>query len=222
MRRAAVACGVTLALGAVLVAVGGVVERRDEAFTLNVGQAFPLPALDGGDELCQRPIDVSADFDRVRLGVGTFKKDGSPFRVVVRAPGGDSLAGVRVAGGYADNLQHVVDVGTVREGSQVAVCVVNEGPRRIAVYGAPGLSTRTSDAYRNGRPLGQDASFGFLRDGETSLIALVPDMVERASLFHGSWIDAWLVWVLVVAALAGVPAALVFALHSAGRADTSP
>lgn len=212
MRRAAVAFAVTFGVGLLGVAVAGLVEKRSEAFTINVGQVFPMAPLDEGEELCQQPIDVPAGFNAVQLGVGTFERPGPPFRIEVRKLGGRTLGKGRVAGGYGDNEQHVVDVGEVDEGEQVAVCVVNEGPRPLAVYGAQDISARTSQAFKGQEPLAQDASFLFLRDDETSVLALLPQMVERASVFHGAWVHPWLLWVLLAGAVIGVPLLLLVAL----------
>jgi hypothetical protein len=215
MRSVALACAATLTVGFAAVVAAGLVEKRSEAFTINVGQAFPLAPVGDGGELCQQPIDVPASFNAVKLAAGTFERPGPPFRVEIRDLDGRTIASGRVAGGYADNAQHVVDVGEVEKGERVAVCVVNGGPGLIAVYGAGDLSARMTQAYEDGEPIGQDASFGFLRDGETSVLALVPQMVERASVFHGAWVHPWLMWALLAAVVIAVPLLLILAARRA-------
>jgi hypothetical protein len=202
-----------LGIGALLLVAG--LERRSEAFTLGVARAGPLEVPRGGTA-CQLPINVPETFDRVGFQVGTFGRTGPPLRVIVRDATTDRLvAAGSIQGGYPDVSTLAVTLPRVKAGSTVAVCVRNRGRRRIALYGNATAASRSSNAYVNGTDTGADISFVFTRPERASLLALVPDMIDHASVFHGDWIGSWTFWVLIAALLLVLPALLVVALRTA-------
>jgi hypothetical protein len=216
MRRPALALLAVLALGVAALLVLGSQRDRDVAFSLGVVPSTPIE-LKPGAELCQGVVSAADGFDAVRLQVGTFERPGSSFRLLLRAPDGERLADRRVSGGYADNERLTVPVGTVSEGTRFELCVTDTGRRAIAPYGGAALASRSTEATLNGRPLPQDMSADFMRAKPVSLLALAPEMAERASLFHGKWVGAWTIWLLAVCVLAVVPALLLLALRASVR-----
>jgi hypothetical protein len=54
-----------------------------------------------------------------------------------------------------------------------------------------------------------------------SLIALLPDMAERASVFRAGWVGPWTYLVLALLVLVAVPALLARGLARAGAEDTA-
>jgi hypothetical protein len=218
MRRSAIlSFGAVVAVGLLgLVAVAGI-QRRAEAFTLGVIPAVGVARLAPDHEICQKPIDVVEEFRRVRLQVSTFSGSGPPVVVKVHdALTGASLVRKRVPGGYPDNaVQTVTLPKDIPDGGRVGVCVRNVGDRAMAPYGNSGLSNQTSEAYLDGRRLEGDMAIVFLRDEPKSMIALVPSIVERASLFHGSWASRDAYWALLVALLFGTTSLSVLAVRAA-------
>jgi hypothetical protein len=208
-RRALIAFGAVFAIGLLALVAIAARERRSESFTLGVVPVAPVGRLAPDRELCQRPIEVIDSFERVLLQVGTFGREGQPFLLDVRdASSAKSIARARVDGGYADNESLTVTLPrTVPEGARVAVCVRNVGEHSIAPYGNSGLATRTSAAYRNGHRLAGDMSLVFLRAKPATVLGQVPSIVERASLFHGSWGSTTAYWLLLVVLLVA-PASL--------------
>src|SRR4051795_3460747 len=124
--------GVVIAGVVCLVAVGAA-QRTSLAFTLGVVPVAPVVGLHGGQEVCQRPIDVPSGggFDRVSLQLGTYHRAGPPGGVTVRDLGGRTLASGRIAGGYPDvavQPSHVIRLDrSVAAPGRIAVCVRDNG-----------------------------------------------------------------------------------------------
>lgn len=220
MRRVAVISLVAVVLvGTLVLAIVGAGEQRTLAFTLGVPAGSSVVELRPGQEACQTPIAVGAAFDEVELQIGTFRRAGQPLELVVRrgGPDGEVLGRGRLPGGYGDIERPVVAVGSVPDGGAVALCVENRGRRRVALYGAADAAARTSTALVDGRPVGGDLDLVFRTHEPRTTLALVPDVLERMSLFRGGWIGAWLYWLLLAGVVIGAPALLGFALAGAVR-----
>src|SRR3954454_20103313 len=103
---------VGLTAAAVLaLAIVAVAQRTSLAFTLGVARAAAVARLAPGEQACQQPIDVPSGgaFDRVALGVGTYRRPGPPLRLTVREAGGDRvLAAGTLAGGYPDVTRQLI------------------------------------------------------------------------------------------------------------------
>jgi hypothetical protein len=214
MRRAAAVFSAVLLAGLVTVAVVGATQQPSEAFTLGVGTRAPIEVR-AGDKLCQRPIEAVHGFERVSLTLGSYHRPGPALRVEVREASGGRMLGVgTLPGGWPDVSVQTVDVGAIERAGRIAVCLRNLSSRPFAPYGDGGLANRSSAAYRNERRLDADVSMIFIRDREASFLSFVPDMVDRAALFHGEWVGPWTLWLVLALVLLAVPTLLVVALRS--------
>ena len=193
MRRPWLVFAAVFAAGTIALLAFAALEWREEAFTLGVAPATPLEA-EAGQVICQTPIDVPAEFDRAQ---------------VTRADGTAMLARV------GDARTHQPVETPVPEGRRVEVCV--EGP--VVVLGNAPLASRSSEARRNARPIKADLAVVFYRDDGKSILALAPDVVERASLFHGAWVKPWLLGALGVLLLTAFPLLLGVALRESSRSS---
>lgn len=227
MRRARVVVLGAMAALVVGLALIAVLTHTSLAFTLGVIRAAPAVTLAHGQQACQRPIDVPAGgaFDRVGLSVGTFQRAGSPLAMTVQDMGGRVLGRGTLAGGYPDiasvPVHHVPLDRTVGEG-RVAVCVRNEGERKVALYGNADAAARSSSAYKDGRPAKVDLSLEFERSSR-SWASELPRMLDRAALFRAPWLGPWAYWILAVALAVGAPWLLLRALRSAvGATQPTP
>lgn len=218
-RTGLIGFGVTLGVGLLALAAVAELEHKAEAFTLGVLPGAPVVRLGPDQEICQLPIDVPEQFQAVRLQLGTYFRPGSPYLLEVRGANDETLiARQRVSGGYRDNaVQTIALPSSVREGSEVAVCIHNLGTRAIAPYGNSGVSNRGSAAYLNGRVVEGDMTLVFLRADEASILTLVPSIVERASLFHGAWTSPSAYWLLVAALLVAPALLAAMAVRNAVR-----
>jgi hypothetical protein len=212
MRRAALAFAVVFAAGLGLLLVLGMLEKRSVAFTLGVEAVLPL-GLSPGGEVCQRSIEPPAGFSRVRLEV--VSKPGPAPRFDVRVLSrGRQVAGNPAVDTLSGERTPVVTVGNVPAGDRISVCVENTGQRTFQVLGNSGLAHPASAAYRREKQIDYDLGLAFLRRSDASLLSLIGDMVERASLFRGEWIGAWSVWVVTALLLTAFPLLLYRALRA--------
>jgi hypothetical protein len=129
--------------------------------------------------------------------------------------GGRTVSRGRHGGGYADSSMPAVPVRAVPKGARVAVCVRNAGRARVALLGGAPQAARASTATVDGRPVPADLTLVFLRGEPASALSLVPEMFERATLFHPGWVGAWTFWALLLLIGAGVPLLLWLALGAA-------
>jgi hypothetical protein len=219
--RSAVAALLALVLCGILALIlVGASERRELAFTLGVTYQEPVARQAAGDELCQSPIHTPERFRAVRLKVGSFGRPGQPLRVDIRDLDRSRAAAGRVRGGYADNDVLTVPVGDVMRGRRIEVCVTNEGDRAIALYGSGGLASRSSEAHVNGQAIDKDVAIDFVRGDSPTVLSLATEMADRASLFHGSWVDSWTIWLLAALVGVGVPILLVLALRASAPCES--
>jgi hypothetical protein len=202
---------------AVLAAIGLIAimaaDKRDLAFTLGVRPTQVATVLRPGNEACQRPIDVSSDADTVEFQVGTFRRPGEPLEVTVRNASG-LIGSARVPGGYPDNARQFARVSEITDGDRIAVCLRNLGRSRLALYGGPDQAARTSALFLDGKQQPADMTLIFHGDSR-SMLTLLGDVFDRASLFHPSWVGTWLFWLLAAAVALGVPVLLALAMSSA-------
>jgi hypothetical protein len=109
----------------------------------------------------------------------------------------------------ADGTAREAEVRELGSPDRIEVCV--EGP--VTVMGNVTLASRSSEAYRDGRPADGDMAIVFTRAEDRSLLASVPDIVSRAALFHGEWVKPWVIALLGVLLLTAFPLLLVAALR---------
>ena len=214
----AVAAGGLLALA--VVAAG---DSRALAFTLGVAPTQVGAELRPGQTACQAPVLVSSAFSRVRFQVGTYGRSGEPLDVVVRSlKSGSALGQGRLRGGYPDGSQPSVPVGRVAPEQPVEVCIRNGGERKVALYGGTTVAAPGTDARVEGAETGTDLTLVFERAEPRSMLAAVPDMFRRASLFRPGWVGSWTFWLLAVLLGAAVPTLLMLALARATDAGVAP
>jgi hypothetical protein len=219
MRSARVVVVVAMLAGVVGVAAIALTHKTSLGFALGVIRAAPAVTLENGERACQRPIDVPAggDFDRVGMSVGTYQRAGSPLAVTVQDERGRVVGRGRLPGGYPDiasvPVHHLPLDRTVGEG-RIAVCVTNQGARRVALYGNADAAARSSTAFKDGRPIHVDLSLDFERSSR-SLASELPRMLDRAALFRAPWLGPWAYWILAVALVVVAPWLLLRAVRSA-------
>lgn len=215
-RRAAAAFVTTVAIGLLALALVGVEDKRDLAFTIGVVPSVPAATLAPGATVCQLPISVSESFKRVRVRAGSPGGPAEPAVVSVRASGTDQVLGRgRLAGGYPYGSDVSASVGEVAADQRIAVCVRNAGDRRLAVFGNAAQAAPPSEARAGGRVLKYDVSLVFLKRDRRSMLSELPDVFQRASVFRPGWVGTWTFWVLAVLVVLGVPALLARALSDA-------
>jgi hypothetical protein len=221
----AVLLGLALAgLVALLVLAG--TRSSGDVYSIGVGAYQPVAVLQHGDSACQQQIRLpdGAWFDRVTVPLGTFMKPGRPLELEIRAGDrtGRVLARGRLAGGYADigrTPRQAIRTGRTELSGPVSVCLRNPGSGRIAVFGGAAYASPITTMTVDGRSAPSDMSIAFARAHPPSLLASIPAMLERASVFKAGVITRVTLGILALLALIGVPALLALGLRGAARAD---
>jgi hypothetical protein len=218
MRKAAtIAFLATIAATVIGLVATALADDRPVAFTLGVGAAFPALELRPGSEACQAPIAVSEEFSAVLLSASVRQGAGPPLAVAVRElPGGRVLGAARVAPGYRgefDNVRASFPEPIPAE-RRIALCARNVGERPVQLLGGK-PRTAKGTALLDGQPRPSDITAVFLRSESVSILSLLPDIVERAALFHPAWVGEWTFWLLIVLVLIGAPALMLGALLAA-------
>ena len=234
-RRTAIASAIAMAamvLAVVLVlVVTGAGKRTDLVFDTAVNGIYPVAPVKPGSTLCQYPFGATDSFDRVRFSAGTLGRPGPRLAVHVRDhfTGAERGQGLQPAGWVDDGTPRTIDVGRVKPGGQVDVCVRNEG--RVTTYlygdfyhgefgkGPLGVTptNSTNSAYVDGTMVEGDVAMSLLRSDERSALARIPSTLRHAAAFKPPFVAAWLYWVLGALILFGAPVALWRALASASR-----
>jgi hypothetical protein len=214
-RRALAALLGTCFAGAAAVAIVGAGDERTLAFTQDIRAGGPVAVVAPGRAACQWGIDSEARFEVVQLLLGTYGRLGPRLTVTVRDNAtGRAMAQGRLGPGAADNKPASVRLRpSVPDGPRVGVCVANEGPGRVALYGGPPDDAPTSQAFVGNRPADGDIRLIFYRAEPRSALALVPEIAERAALFRPAPLGAWTFWILLAAMAIGVPLLLGAALR---------
>jgi hypothetical protein len=222
MRRGgAAALLVTAAAGLLALAIEAASDKRDLAFTIGVVPSIVAADLRPGAQVCQTPIPVAADFNRVRLKAGSPGGPGPPLAVTVYTLPGRELARGVVDGGYPDPTEQSTDVGRVASSRKVSVCITNGGRRKVQIYGNTSYAALTTQALVKGRALTTDLTLVFLHDRRQSMLSQLPTVFDRASLFRPGWVGPWVFWLLSAGILIGVPLLLARALVESEDAPSS-
>jgi hypothetical protein len=229
MRSAALGFAAVFVAGLVALVAVGLGQRSSLVYSDGVKPAVPAATLTTGDRACQAPILPPSDaaFDRVGFLLGTFAQPGSPVRVEVLDAGTNRrLAVGELPGGYGDYdaahpREHVVAVGRVKTAAPLRLCVVNEGGRPVSVIGQAGIASPTTSATLSGEPLPTDLTFN-LRADDRSLLALLPDVADRAARFRAGWVSPLVYLVLGLLILVGAPLLLARGVARAAREHAEP
>jgi hypothetical protein len=233
LRIAIVGFGAVLAIGLVGILYAGHKRQTSATQVDGVVPLYPVAPLAVGQTVCQEPIGLSDDADRVVVSVGAQGRPGPALRISVTTPSGRLLGQGRVAPGWLDiGKPRVVSVGRLHADQLVSVCVTDTGPRRAFVFGD--LDTRgpagqgplgvrptpsNSVARIDGVQIPGDLAVTLLGPKPHSLIARVPAMFRHAAHFRPGFVGRGLYWALLVAMLVLVPLMLLGALRRTLRED---
>jgi hypothetical protein len=176
-----------------------------------------------GQERCSgiiRPPGAGAD--RVRFWARASAAGPAPPIVVFvrRSRTAQTLADGTVEGGPAGS-RTVRLRGSVAGSRKVVACFLNAGAVRAVLLPPPGTPTRVTVESSDALAEYADVGLELDRSDNRSLLALLPDVFDRASLFRPGWVGAWTYWLLLVALVIGVPVLLSRALASASDEDES-
>jgi hypothetical protein len=220
-----------VALGLVLVGVGGLVEWRP-FLTRDRAVVTATPSLSGlfnrtdvplapRRTACVSPVPIPRGTAVIQLALTTLKSP-RPQPLVVTAEG---------QGGYRSRVRTTsypvgpasvfgVAVRPPRRDVIGRICVRNAGRHRIALTGTTEERSLTGATTRvDGRRQAADVALTLLEARPRSLVDRAGVVLDRASAFTGGVLPTWLLWPLVVLLAAGVPLAVFGGLYAALRAE---
>ncbi len=174
-----------------------------------------------GEERCSSLIrPPGAGADRVRFWARASSGGTVPPIVVFvrRSRTAQTLADGSAEAGPA-GARTVRLRGSVAGSRKVVACFLNAGPDRAILTPRPGTPTRVTVERSDALADYADVALELERSDDRSLLALVPDVFDRASLFRPGWVGPWTYWLLLGALVIGVPALLSRALASASAED---
>ena len=227
MRRLAVAlCLVLLVAGAVRAFLPSVEAERDVVVSspslsgIFVRSAVSLPR---GDRACLAPVPLDPEMTSAQLLVNSAERPAVPLEVSVRAPG--YVARGRVPATYPPGADASVRVALDAPARPVdgRLCVRNLGRNAVLLIGTNeprSIAAATITVEGVAQPP-QNVELTFFGDTGESVLDDPGSTVSRASAFTAAYVPQWLVWLLVAALLAGVPAGVVVALAWALRSDAA-
>jgi hypothetical protein len=208
MRRslalAAYALGVVLFMAFVVVPF--LTKERD--IPAAVPSPPPLTAIDlvtvpGGGQMCMTDLAISAESRQLRFKIGSFRRKTPPLAVSVAAAGYSGSA--RVSGGLPDNSALSVPIPKPPGGRLATVCIRNLGERRIAFYAASDRAHSRVHVFVNHKSVYPTPTLSFAEAGRVSIAERAGVTVGRIAVFRGFLDHAWIVWLVAVGVLVGVP-----------------
>jgi hypothetical protein len=221
MRSGVLAFLAVLAVGLLALIAIGLTRGSPTIYTLGVAPQGPVAQLKPGSKACQGVVELpdGASYDRIGLYPRSAGAPGAAVDVTIRpASGGAALARGTLAGGYRAGSpppMRAVDVGHQRQGGPITVCFENAGQRKLELWGTGAVASPSTSATVDDKPQDFDLGVTFERANERSLIALLPDVAARASVFHPQWVSPVAYTLLAALLVIGGPALLVLALRRA-------
>jgi hypothetical protein len=154
--------------------------------------------------VCMTDVAISPQARQMRFQVGTFGRRGPAVVTAVRAAGG-YMTSHDVPGGYADNSTITVPVPAPARSTLATVCVRNRGTRRVALYAASDVARSRVKVFVDGKPRYPTPVLSFHEARTVSLADRAGVTAGRIAVFRGFLDHAWIVWLLAVVAVVGVP-----------------
>ena len=237
MDRRALARAVPVTAGALVVVVVAVAHWWSPFLTTKAQPIESTPSLaglfsrstvpvPGGGTACVKPVTFVAKASFARFTVSAPGRRAPRLRITAVAPG--YRAGGE-ASGYPPQTDAPVQVFIPAAPRTVTgtLCVTPLGHEGIELVGtSEPRSLAYAETIVDGKPAqgGVDVAVTLLEAKRASLLGRAGEILDRASDFTGGWAPVWLLWPLLVLAVAGLPLGVVAALlvALAGEVDARP
>lgn len=193
-------------------------ERQPVASTAAPSPFFGTTPIDlrQGQQLCAEDILIPPDAKIAQMVMEQpADRPSPPLEVRLSGPGYDS-APSRVEPGIAGGTIVYVDIDPPDREVFGRLCVRNLGRTSARLVGTTEFRTQAAQqASVDGEPIAADLTLTFLDDRRVSALAFLPEIVDRMTTFRAFLGAEWLLWLLLVLVVVGVPAAAFYALYRA-------
>ena len=182
-------------------------------------------ALEPGDVACMKPVTLTPDSEIARLRV--LAPEGAPsppIEITARAGGYRATA---TAVGYPAGGDTLVAGALDPPDRELRgeVCARNAGETPVELVGAQDVrSLVPADLTFNGEAVeGKDLELTLLEAERRSIAERPGELIDHASKLTASFAPEWLLWIVAVLVLLGIPAGIVGGFFVAvGRDEPSP
>lgn len=177
------------------------------------------------DEACVKPVVLTERSQKARFRL--VKPGGPPVPPVVvtaRGPGYSSSARIASYAAPGDQLPHFKLTPPQRE-LIGEVCIRNAGRQALDVVGTDEIRSHVpAEIVLNGEPIpgGKELELHLLEERERSFLDRTGVLVDNAHTLSSGYLPKFLVWVLLVLAAIGMPAAVIGGLFLSVRAADPP
>lgn len=219
MRRAALAVfGAAVVAYLVFAALPWLTRERD--FPSTIPQPPPLTVqslveMKAGDDVCMRDVAMEPHAGQARFVTGSYGRTGPALEFRISGPG--YRVRRHIAAGYPDNQAHAIAIDGPPRNMLVTVCFHDDGPRKVALYGANDRARSRVQVTNDGNREGVAPQLAFYEAEPVSIGDRLGSIVDRVAAFRGFLEHAWLVWLLALASLIGVPLAIGYGLSRAAE-----
>jgi hypothetical protein len=136
-----------------------------------------------------------------------------PLELLISAPGYHATSELP-GGEYEKHLQFLIR--PPRHSVIASACLLDRGTVPVAVEGTTDPATLSRSVLSiDGRPVAGNLTLNFFEDREQTRLAGVSEAFERISILTDHLIPVWLVWIVALATLVGVPMGTLYAVRRA-------
>jgi hypothetical protein len=166
-----------------------------------------------GSEACGGAVAMEQHSEVALITVYTRRRLGPPLELSVTGAGYRETA--RLAGGYADGLEHGLVLRPPSDDVLVRACVRNRGRAPALLAASPDRARSRSLAVVDGRRTDRSFWLAFYERDHPSVLDRVPATLERMSTFRPAVVGPWLLWPLLLLVVFGIPAGAIYAWRHA-------
>jgi hypothetical protein len=221
MRRwALIGAVVVFVLGALLVVRPFVSEQRP------MPSEIPSPAslvetssvpLDPGHPACFDDVVAERHSEFVQFRVSAPNGPAPQLTVTIKGPG--YAASAVIPPGLQDTQTAQAPIPAPPADVPVRVCISNDGKTPIALFASTDRTRSRSATVIDGKTVYASVWFAFYEPQWRAISERVPLTIDRMSVFRPGYAAPWVLWIIAVLFLVGVPIGVVWALVRALRDD---
>jgi len=221
MRRWAIAGAVVVfVLGALLVVRPFVSTQRQ------MPSEIPSPAslfstssvpLDPGHPVCFRDVVAERHSEILQYRVSAPNGPAPQMTVTLKGPGYEAKA--VIPPGLLDGQNAQAAIPAPPTDVPVRVCIRNDGKTPTALFTSADRTRSRSLAHIDGHTIQASVWFAFYEPRWRAISERVPLTIDRMTVFRPGYAAPWVLWIIAVLFIVGVPIAVVWALVRALRED---